>query len=632
MKAILIKDWSEPMGINHLNHHNKKRIINRFIIYYLSIILSFSIAFLSFPLRFAISAYSKNESFILYEFDSINEADNFYVADSENAYGNLGMIPGMIVGNDHVPSSWAIDEVSQAIKYGLTKPEILKDFRSNITREEFCGIVIKLYEILSGKNAEEYKPGPFSDTQNPDVLKAYKLGIVQGAGKDKFNPHNTITRQEICVIILRTLKVALPELDTYISSIALKDAEKLTFSDADLISDWALEGVSFLSGIGIMKGIGSNRIDPLGTATREQAIVLNKRTLEFFLNILQSVRSNYSSDENNTKDPVDKNNSYDSYVDNDAKVNNTNNESNLNSEKHNSIETKELGISVGNNVILIGETEKEILDKLGEPSRKDLSKYGFEWYIYKKDYSEYIQVGISNGKVVGIYSNAEKFKFHDKKLNKSFDSSNAKKQIIDCYGETLKYIQKGNIRFIVNENMNTNLYLIGNNYVSFYFDTFNDDRISSVLIIDKETEENLKDFYITPTLELIESYERQLLDLANATRVKFGKKPFEWDETGVKTARKHSKDMADRHFFDHVNPDGKDPFDRMEDDGITYRAAGENIAAGYAWAIDAHEALMNSSGHRKNILGDYEKFSAGVYFGGDFEIYTTTIFYTPMTW
>ncbi|HHV95972.1 MAG TPA: hypothetical protein GXX37_05780 [Clostridiaceae bacterium] len=633
--------------LNHLINCSNKKRINRIIAYCVSMVLSFSVVFLSLPLNSAGSADNKNKTGMLHKFYSINKIDDLYVAYSENESLNPGYGSAVETNEDeHLPSSWAIEEISQATEYGLIKPELLKYFRSNITREEFCGIVVRLYEILSGKKAEEYNPSPFLDTQDSDVLKAFKLGIVKGTGNNKFSPHNTITRQEICVIILRTIKAVSPELDTYVSSFVSKDGGKLSFTDAYLISDWALEGVSFLSSIDIMKGVGSNKINPLGTTTREQAIVIGKRTLEFFLNILKGLKNNTGNDTssnetndnnaNNKEDPADKddpsntNNSNDSSINDYLKDNNgSGNENGSNNEGKKSVETKTLSISVGNNVIFMGEAEEKVLNKLGEPSRKDLSKYGFEWYIYNKDYNEYIQVGISNGKVVGLYSNATKFKFHDEKSGKSFDASNTKKQIVDCYGEPLKYIQKDNVIFISNEGMNINLYLIDNNYVSFYFDSFNNDKISSVLVIDKETEENLMDFYIKPTPELIESYERQMLDLVNASRVKFGKKPIEWDEVAVKTARKHSKDMADRHFFDHINPDGKDPFERMKDDGINFRAAGENIAAGYAWAIDAHEALMNSSGHRKNILGEYDKFGAGVYFGGDFEIYATTIFFTP---
>ncbi|MDU2198224.1 MAG: CAP domain-containing protein, partial [Peptostreptococcaceae bacterium] len=70
------------------------------------------------------------------------------------------------------------------------------------------------------------------------------------------------------------------------------------------------------------------------------------------------------------------------------------------------------------------------------------------------------------------------------------------------------------------------------------------------------------------------------------------------------------------------------PFDRMKKEGITYISAGENIASGQFSAIYAHEALMNSKGHRKNILGNYKYIGVGVDFGGTYKIYYTENFYT----
>ncbi len=54
--------------------------------------------------------------------------------------------------------------------------------------------------------------------------------------------------------------------------------------------------------------------------------------------------------------------------------------------------------------------------------------------------------------------------------------------------------------------------------------------------------------------------------------------PLVWDEEMWNVALAHSQDMCDRHFFDHYNPDDKSPFDRMDDAGVSYRSAGENIA------------------------------------------------------
>lgn len=70
--------------------------------------------------------------------------------------------------------------------------------------------------------------------------------------------------------------------------------------------------------------------------------------------------------------------------------------------------------------------------------------------------------------------------------------------------------------------------------------------------------------------------------------------------------------MYIREFFDHVNPDGKDPFQRMSDAGYNYSNAGENIAAGdtsaTAWAFEdllMVDAGVPERGHRKNLLSIY---------------------------
>jgi len=75
---------------------------------------------------------------------------------------------------DPSASRWAVAELKIAYEYGLTYPDIMKDFKKAITREEFCVIAVKLYEKLSGKKAI---PGtnPFSDTSNPEIVKAYTL-------------------------------------------------------------------------------------------------------------------------------------------------------------------------------------------------------------------------------------------------------------------------------------------------------------------------------------------------------------------------------------------------------------------------------------------------------------------------
>ncbi|MCK9907472.1 CAP domain-containing protein, partial [Frankia sp. Cpl3] len=61
--------------------------------------------------------------------------------------------------------------------------------------------------------------------------------------------------------------------------------------------------------------------------------------------------------------------------------------------------------------------------------------------------------------------------------------------------------------------------------------------------------------------------------------------------------------METNNFFQHVSvTTGLDPFARLKQAGLSYQLAGENIAAGFPDAIEAHESWMNSPGHRKNML------------------------------
>lgn len=77
-------------------------------------------------------------------------------------------------------------------------------------------------------------------------------------------------------------------------------------------------------------------------------------------------------------------------------------------------------------------------------------------------------------------------------------------------------------------------------------------------------------------------------------------------------ARVHTKDMADRDYFDHTNPEGQAPWDRMELAGYMWSAAGENIAGGNASAEATMTQWMNSPGHCSNIMnGDYEDLGVG---------------------
>jgi len=112
--------------------------------------------------------------------------------------------------------------------------------------------------------------------------------------------------------------------------------------------------------------------------------------------------------------------------------------------------------------------------------------------------------------------------------------------------------------------------------------------------------------------------EQQMLDLVNQEREKQGLPALKADPELTKVARVKAKDMIDNNYFDHNSPTYGSPFDMMKKFGVEYNTAGENLA-GNSSVDGAHTSLMNSQGHRENILkSEYTSVGIGVVDGGQY--------------
>jgi uncharacterized protein YkwD len=106
--------------------------------------------------------------------------------------------------------------------------------------------------------------------------------------------------------------------------------------------------------------------------------------------------------------------------------------------------------------------------------------------------------------------------------------------------------------------------------------------------------------------------ETEMLKMVNNERKRVGVKELILRPDLIPIARNHAKDMCERHYFGHVSPDGEDVGKRLEKSNITYRIAGENLAVAPTLKT-AHTGLMNSEGHRRNILDpDFRRMGIGV--------------------
>ena len=110
--------------------------------------------------------------------------------------------------------------------------------------------------------------------------------------------------------------------------------------------------------------------------------------------------------------------------------------------------------------------------------------------------------------------------------------------------------------------------------------------------------------------------EAEMLQMINREREKEGLKPLVADPELVPVARAHSQDMFKRGYFAHETPEGKNPFDRMQEANVKFMSAGENLALAQTLEI-AHNGLMNSPGHRANILNPtFGRVGIGILDGG----------------
>jgi len=122
------------------------------------------------------------------------------------------------------------------------------------------------------------------------------------------------------------------------------------------------------------------------------------------------------------------------------------------------------------------------------------------------------------------------------------------------------------------------------------------------------------------------SLEKEMLTLVNKERSKNNLSALIADPKLTKVARIKSQDMIDNDYFSHYSPTYGSPTDMMKKYGIKYVYAGENIAANTT-VQRAHNSLMGSTGHRKNILNsNFTHIGIGIKKGGPSRYIFTQMF------
>ena len=187
--------------------------------------------------------------------------------------------------------SWAADAINVLAADGIIKGTTASTFSpaNNITRADFALLLVRAFKLTSD-NTENFADVSASDYFAHELAIARNTGIVGGIGDNKFAPRSKITRQDMMVIVYRTLTTALEKMPSLpkgggTAERRLEDSDGggiflSQYPDYAAVADYAKEAVSALIGAGLVNGKNEN-IAPLDYTTRAEVAVLIKRILDY---------------------------------------------------------------------------------------------------------------------------------------------------------------------------------------------------------------------------------------------------------------------------------------------------------------------------------------------------------------
>lgn len=232
---------------------------------------------------------------IIVPFGEFNSID-FRISENMVAVHKDGLVGYITLPDITPPDDWAKPEIDRAIAEGLIPEDMCRKYQDNITRADFCRLAINLIEKITGMKIDAFMgtrgmagrvsdPIAFTDTDDPAIMTASRLGIVNGVGNNKFDPTGTIKRQDAAVMLYQMAKLL---------DYTEPNGTPEVFADRDNFSSYAVDAIDFVSAIAdkeknnkVMGSVDNNNFSPLDTFTREQAYISILRFYNYILTFLR---------------------------------------------------------------------------------------------------------------------------------------------------------------------------------------------------------------------------------------------------------------------------------------------------------------------------------------------------------
>ncbi|QKY68938.1 CAP domain-containing protein [Lentibacillus sp. CBA3610] len=292
-------------------------------------------------------------------------------------------------------------------------------------------------------------------------------------------------------------------------------------------------------------------------------------------------------------------------------------------QKDNKLESKEIPETrttvplEGSTYQWMNKSTSELTENFGEPQRKDLSAYGYEWWVYTDGGEQLIQFGIDDNQVKSIYALGNDLSIEPAEIGQAYDSTSE----AFSFSSDVTYskdLSSYTFKLSDEELQERPLVKVTDNiFLQLYFDTFTNElsaiRMLSadILLLHQPYELHYRgelpenaNFTDEQWAQVEEGAEQQIFQITNVLRSQYGKSALEWDDAVSKVAYQHSEDMAENNYFSHYSQNGDGLKERLAAQEVFYQSAGENIAAQYPDAQAALHGWLNSEGHREALLRD----------------------------
>ncbi|MBO5328994.1 MAG: S-layer homology domain-containing protein [Anaerotignum sp.] len=446
-------------------------------------------------------------------------------------------------------AKWALSSMEYAYEHGFVTEEELQKATSPMSRKEFCGVVMGFLESVTGIERKATIATPFSDCDDPMVIAAYEAGVIGGVEPGVFAPDRTLTREQMAIMIARTLKVCNLDL--------AEDAKKNPFTDTSRLYDSSNNYIDQLYGAEIVNGYEDGTYGPFREMTIQEAVISFVRAHRYIMTGMAYDPNAVVEEETKTTE-----------------------------EKEDKSETET--VEVDGKPVMLRWTAEELKAVWGEPDRIDTSVYGLDRYIYLNDYQDYFFVTFEDGEIVEIFVPGTDY---------TYMGMNGKGTMADI--KNLTFVSMAEHSGVVrNEGSEARLPM---DY---------EGNLCGLLLQTDDFAAN-KDPMSTLHHATREDMEMQLLDLIQVCRVERNGEQLIWDKKLWDVARAHSEDMIAETYFDYNSLDGTTPFGRIMERGKEFFTASEIIARNRGDIVNVYQEWMRTPA-RVSALTDSTMQEVGI--------------------